>query len=476
MFSSKRLSGSLRARLLWQLLPPLFLLFSATGVIAYRQAQEHANRAYDHWLADSVNSLAQLVRWHDGRAVFVFPDAAKLIFEWDDTDSIYYRISGSRSGLIAGTAEFTGTATQARERRGSVEFFDANYQMAKVRLASLQVTAPSAEAEKVIVQVAETLHKRNELASELLRDTLIPLLVLILVAVLVVWVALSRALGPVRNVAETLEAQTHHSLDQINDESLPTEVRPLTQAMNKLLLRLAEALDAQRKFITDAAHQLRTPLTALKLHADDAVRETSLEGALPIMRQVQAAADRAVHLSNQLLLLARAEPVTDTVHFVEFDLRRVVFEAGSVWVPQSLDSGIDLGFVTEAEVQDTTPMRMRGDPVMLAEAIHNLLDNALKYAGSGARVTLTLVRADAQRALISVDDNGPGIPAHERQAVLQRFFRGDSSQSNPTDVESGSGLGLAIVREVVQTHGGELTIENGSSGRGVCISLTLPLI
>ena len=246
--------------------------------------------------------------------------------------------------------------------------------------------------------------------------------------------------------------------------------------MNKLLLRLAEALDAQRKFITDAAHQLRTPLTALKLHADDAVRETSLEGALPIMRQVQAAADRAVHLSNQLLLLARAEPVTDTVHFVEFDLRRVVFEAGSVWVPQSLDSGIDLGFVTEAEVQDTTPMRMRGDPVMLAEAIHNLLDNALKYAGSGARVTLTLVRADAQRALISVDDNGPGIPAHERQAVLQRFFRGDSSQSNPTDVESGSGLGLAIVREVVQTHGGELTIENGSSGRGVCISLTLPLI
>lgn len=461
---------SLRRQLLQRLLPPLCLLFALSGINAYYQAFKTANEAYDHWLADSVNSLAQLLTWHDGRATFVFPNGAQRMFEWDDTDKTYFHVTGSQSGNLAGDP-IQRPSSVAVNRLGKVQLFDTGFKSEAIRVAVLNVDDPQG-GEKVEVIVAETQHKRNALARKILLDSLLPLIVLILVAIGVVWFELRRALTPIHNVARSLENQTHHSLDRIDDAALPSEVHPLTHALNDLLDRLRTALATQRRFIADAAHQLRTPLTGLKLNVDDALRETTLAGATSIMRQAQTSADQLVRLTNQLLFLARAEPDATRIRFEPVDLVSLVFETGSQWVPRSFEIGIDLGF----EAPEDLNLMVQGDAVMLKEAVANLIDNALRYAGAGARVTLEVRSADPQTAVVSVEDNGPGIPVHERQAVLQRFYRGEGTQSHQLTGTPGSGLGLSIVKEVAHTHGGHIQLDTGRGDAGVKISLFLPLL
>jgi two-component system, OmpR family, sensor histidine kinase TctE len=468
--TSSSKSTSLRRQLLRRLLPPLCLLFLLSGINAYYQAFKTANEAYDHWLADSVNSLAQLLTWHEGRAAFVFPNGVQRMFEWDDTDKTYFHVIGSQSGTLAGDP-IERPASVVVNQLGKVQLFDTSFKTEIIRVAVLNVNAPQ-EGETVEIIVAETQHKRNFLIRKMLRDSLLPLIVLILVAISVVWFELRRALTPIHNVARSLESQTHHSFDRIDDTALPSEVHPLTHALNDLLDRLRTALATQRRFIADAAHQLRTPLTGLKLNVDDALRETTLVGVTPILQQAQISADQLVRLTNQLLFLARAEPDATRIRFEPVDLVTLVFETGAQWVSRSLEIGIDLGF----EASEGLSLIIQSDVVMLKEAVANLLDNALRYAGTGACVTLKVCRADPNTAMISVEDNGPGIPPHERQAVLQRFYRGEGMQSHQLTGTPGSGLGLSIVKEVVLTHGGHIQIDTARGGTGVNISIFLPLL
>ena len=327
--------------------------------------------------------------------------------------------------------------------------------------------------EPIEVRVAETLRKRQSLAAELLLSVLLPQIALVLMAGGVIWYSLRRALSPIGQVAQALEAQTHHSLEPIDDRAVPAEVAPLTQAMNDLLVRLRDALTAQRHFIADAAHQLRTPLTALKLHADEAARESDPQRLRPLVIEVQRAADRAVRLSSQLLTLARAEPSARVGEPVRFDLRATVFDAASRWVPQALAAEIDIGFLGGPQ-EGGAPITVSGDPDLFAEAIHNLLDNAIKYAGRGARLTVSVGIAETHTAQVRIDDNGPGIAPEDRRRVLERFNRGRATD-DAADRSPGIGLGLAIVAEIVRAHEGSVSIVSGSSGQGVCVVIDLPL-
>jgi signal transduction histidine kinase len=347
---------------------------------------------------------------------------------------------------------------------------------ARVRVASVSLRLDGVD-EPIEVRVAETLRKRQSLATELLLSVLLPQIALVLLAGGVIWYSLRRALSPIGQLAQALEVQTHHSLEPIDDRALPAEVAPLTQAMNDLLLRLRDALTAQRHFIADAAHQLRTPLTALKLHADEAARESDPQRLRPLVIEVQRAADRAVRLSSQLLTLARAEPSARVGEPVRFDLRATVFDAASRWVPQALAADIDIGFQGGPQ-EGGAAITVNGDPDLFAEAIHNLLDNAIKYAGRGAALTLSVALNGAmsgrQTAQVRIDDNGPGIPRQDRRRVLERFNRGRATD-DAADRSPGIGLGLAIVAEIVRAHEGSVSIETGSSGKGVCVVIDLPL-
>lgn len=463
---------SLRAQLLIRLLPPLLLLFAISGVLAYEGARHHANEVQDRWLVDSAEALAQRVMVSRGRPALDLPEAARQILQWDPEDTTWYEVKGTLSGHIAGHASVPDRPAVGAERVRQATMYDGWIAGAKVRVATVTLFLEGAP-EAIEVRVAETLRKRQMLATEILLSVLVPQIALDLVAVAVIWFTLKQRLSPIGEVAQALQMQTHHSLEPVDDRALPTEMSPLTQALNELLLRLKSALTAQRHFIADAAHQLRTPLTALKLHADEAALESDPARLRPLIHEVQRAADRAVHLSNQLLALARAEPSARIGEPRPFDLRQVAFEAASAWVPRALQAGIDLGFGPEP-ASGAQPAWMAGDPELLGEAVHNLIDNAIRYGGPGTRITVSVEPVGADRLRLRVDDDGPGIALEDRTRVLERFQRATPGADAPRPRTSGAGLGLAIVTEIARAHDGQVLLRDGLSGRGSCIDIELP--
>lgn len=292
-----------------------------------------------------------------------------------------------------------------------------------------------------------------------------------------------------QTLADTLNKQSARSVTPLPAESaerVPAELQPLINAMNALLARLRDALEAQRTFIADAAHQLRTPLTALKLHADRAVDAKTLDDARPALLELQSGANRAVRLSNQLLTLARAEPGMTLDQLgppMRVDLVSLAFDTGAEWVPRALARGLDLGFEAwpqEAASPGSLQAPVLANVVLLREAVNNLLDNAIKYVPAGGRVTLRAgMEADAASrwwGVVSVEDNGPGIPPERRGEVFQRFFRGDADH-RPGQPQ-GSGLGLAIVHDIVRLHGGTVAIDDATARDGSRVMrfvLRLPL-
>ena len=341
----------------------------------------------------------------------------------------------------------------------------------------------------IVVEVAELLDHRDTAAKEVLLSVSIPLIVLLAVGGLILSLVLKEELQPLQTLADTLNKQSAQSVTPLPPDSaqrVPAELQPLINAMNALLARLRAALEAQRTFIADAAHQLRTPLTALKLHADRAVDAKTLEEARPALLELQSGANRAVRLSNQLLTLARAEPGRTLDQLgppMRVDLVSLAFDTGAQWVPRALARGLDLGFEAwpqEAASPGSLQAPVLANAVLLREAINNLLDNAIKYVPTGGRITLRAgMEADAASrwwGVVSVEDNGPGIPHERRGEVFQRFFRGDADHL--PGQPQGSGLGLAIVHDIVRLHGGTVAIDDAIARDGCRVMrfvLRLPL-
>ena len=302
-----------------------------------------------------------------------------------------------------------------------------------------------------VIQVAQPLQIRQKLAAGAALRSVAPLLFIAPVMALLVWWLAAQTLAPLRRVAEDVSARDEQSLRPLPMAGLPREVAPLVGALNGLLQRLAASLGAQRAFVADAAHELRSPLTALKLQMqllrrapDEASRGAAIEA-------LNAGIDRAARLVEQLLALARAEPGAPPAEPVELDLSELVRAAVAATVPfaQSRQTSIEL-FAD-------TPVPMYGDAAALSALARNLADNAVRYSPHGARVEVR-VRHDAAAAVLLVDDTGPGITPQERARVFDRFYRHAAGD------EAGTGLGLAIVRSVAERH--EASVELGASPLG----------
>ena len=453
---------SLGGRLLAGLIGPLAVLFLISGATSYGLAQYFADAVYDGWLFDSVSSLAlEIDRTSSGPNVDM-PAQTQRLFEWDVTDNTYFNISGAKRGLIAGRANLPAPPDDDDvDEYQSAQLYDARMDGQAVRVAVLKL--PEAEyGEEVTVQVAETTRKRRGLAQVILLSTLIPQLLLIAVAAIAIRRGIHHGLRPLRLIADRLESRSHRQLAPLADEGVPREVQPLTRALNELLSRLEGALSAQRRFIAEAAHQLRTPLTAIKLQAEEIRREGEATPLRPLLDALRASTDRATRLSNQLLSLARAEPDgAGLSSFRRFDLVRLVEEAGAEWVPRAFARGLDIRFTSEPNRQ---PVWIDGDPDLLREAINNLFDNALKYhPGKGA---IHLRVGSTPTPSVAVEDDGPGVPADQRPQMLRRFVRGSRGE--------GSGLGLPIALEIARLHGGDLLLEDTPTGAGLSARIVLP--
>lgn len=312
-----------------------------------------------------------------------------------------------------------------------------------------------------MIQIAETLSKRDRNLYEILAIMIAPALVMVLAAVLLVWFGISRGLTPLQKLQAEIAARSLRDLRPVPEDHAPEEVRPVIASLNTLLNNLAAAIDGQQRFLANAAHQLRTPLAGLQTQVEVALRKDMPAELRATFEQLLTATQRAAHLANQLLTLARAEP--GALHLMamqNLNLATLIEEVIGQWLGRAKSKHIDLGFeITSAELS--------GDPLLIGELVANLIDNAIRYTPEDGYVTVRCYQDGG--AVLEVDDNGIGIPESQREKVLERFYRVDGSPGN------GCGLGLAIVQEIAKLHGAELTISTPDHARGTRIKVRFPL-
>ncbi|KQR89766.1 histidine kinase [Burkholderia sp. Leaf177] len=313
-----------------------------------------------------------------------------------------------------------------------------------------------------VVQLAQPLSIRNRLAAGVAWRTLWPLVLLLPLLGMAIWIIVGRGLTPLQRVTRALDTRHPEALEHLPDNRLPEEVVPVVRALNALLDRLAIALDTQKAFVADAAHELRTPLAAVQIQSQLVARAKDDDSRKEALDDLQAGITRATRLAEQLLALARSEPDGKSAT-TPVDLHALLDECvgGSVLVAQQ--RGVDLG------IEASEAATVTGDSNALRVMFNNLIDNATKYTPDGGRVDVCL-RVDEGHPVVEIADNGPGIPADERVRVFDRFYRvGASADRARTDV-AGSGLGLAIVRRIAEQHGATVLLAESKAG-GLLVSI-----
>jgi two-component system sensor histidine kinase TctE len=445
---------SLRRLLLGWLLPFLLVLLVLGAVAAYLVALRTASAAYDRALLDGGLAIAKQVRILGGHAELDLPPVAQQILLTDKYDRIYYLVRGPQGEFVAGHKGLPPPPESPPPERNWV-YYDGFYQNEPVRAAALFI--PSVYGD-IQVTVAETLVKRRNLIREILLGMLVPEILLAAAAIGLIWFGIGRGLAPLARLKGEIAARSSRDLRPVPEDHAPLEIRPVVHGLNELLARLEESLSTQRRFVSNAAHQIRTPVAALQAQVDLALRQQDPDEVRQTLKQISCAAERTSHLTNQLLTLARAEPGG---HFATamtpVDLGEIVQEVAASWMPQALAKDIDLGF-------EISSARVTGRPLLLRELLANLLDNAIRYTPTGGRITVRTAASDGT-ALLQVEDNGPGIPEDEREKVLERFYRPEGAPG------TGCGLGLAIVNEIALAHDATVKLETPPSGSGLLVNV-----
>jgi signal transduction histidine kinase len=447
---------SLRAGLLLRFGIVLILLLALDGLASYFTALHFANLVYDRWLIDSTRSLAQAVRAEHGRIEFDLPRTALEIFQFDEVDKTYFKVSSKRRGLIGGDAELPDVAPA---EIGGLRLAFATLHAKRVRVVSTLI-APGRPADEVLVSVAETLIKRSTLTREILIGMAAPQIALLAIALLLGRIGVNRGLKPLTDLAAQIEARGQSNLSPVPQTGLPREARVLVARINDLLARLGHAMRAQKRFVADAAHQLRTPLAAILLHAERAERAPDPSSEREALGALHRSVERAARVTQQLLALARTDPeAVSAIQLKPVNLTVLTRQVGEEWIPRALARDVDFGLVAPDEA-----VMVRGDERLLGEALSNLIDNALRYGHRGGHVTL-IVESGPQPKL-SVQDDGPGIPLEERRRIFERFYRVQNAAGE------GCGLGLSIVEEIARLHQATVEVGSGANDLGARFTLT----
>lgn len=446
---------SLRRKLLTWLLLPLLILFFLRAGYNYYYGNRLSNHVYDRLLLTLANSLAEQIRYDNAGRGPVLPAAAPRILLADEHDSIYFAVRDERGRIVAGEPRMP--AVPAAFATQPQVFTNGRIYDRDVRIVSLHVAQ---DARRYAVQVAETQTKRSLLSREFQTGVILPQMIIIVLATLIVWFGIGKSVAPLKRLQTAVSQRSHRDLSPLSADDIPAEVQPLVAAINELLARLSATLDAQNRFIADAAHQLRTPLAGLKAQIELAQRQHDPAALRHCLQSLRGSADRMGRLVGQLLALARNEPnVEHAVRRDPVDLGALAGAIAGDWVPRALAQHIDLGFEAPA-----APVLLPGDAARLKDLLDNLLDNAVRYGRPGGQITVVVTREDGLPVL-AVTDDGPGIPPAQRERVFERFY---SLLGHGAD---GSGLGLAIVQEIARMHGGEARVDSGPQGVGTRVSV-----
>ena len=463
--------GSLRGQLLRWLLGPLLALVALNTVFVYRNALDAADVAYDRSLLASTRALAERVSIVGGKVVADVPYVALDSFETDTMGRIYYKVSGIRGETVSGYGDLPpvpANVPRSETYPALVRFYHANYNGQPVRIAALlQPVYDDSMRGIALIQVGETLEARRLLSNQILFDTLTWQALLLLALALLVWFAVRLVLQPLMRLKSAVEAGSINDSTDVDPALVHKEVRPLVAAMNHSRARLQHLIASQRRFIADASHQLRTPLTVLKTQAELALRECDRAGSDPeqtraalrqIVQSMAVTTDSTVNLANRLLTLARIEHGGDAEGAATLaapvSLRDIARQVGLELAMAAVAKQIDMSLDANG------PGMVEGQALLLHEMIANLADNALRYTPLGGSLALT-VHEDDSGVVLEVSDSGPGIAAAERERVFAPFYRAAATlERNP----GGAGLGLAIVQDIATLHGATITLGDAPGG------------
>ena len=453
---------SLFGEILDWMLTPMLLLWPISLVLTWLVAQSIAGKPFDRALEYNAGALAQLVSVSNNRVQFNLPLPARELLRADDSDTVYYQVLGAQGEFLSGERDLPLPADDEKAFFGEVRLRDAEVHGVDVKIAYTWVKLTLPNARPALVQVAETMEKRSVLATEIVKGVMLPQFVILPMAVLLVWLALVQAIKPLNRLEERIRARKPDDLSPIDAQAVPLEVVPLVSSVNDLLMRLKDSIATQKRFLADAAHQLKTPLAGLRMQADLAQREgANTEELKQSLRQIGRSSIRATHTVNQLLALARAESSGSAMPRVACDLADLTISVVRDCVPRALEKQIDLGY--EGPQAGADGGQLVGNPTLLKELIRNLVDNAINYTPSSSDVpgmitARVLIDAFGKILVLQVEDSGPGVPLAERELIFQPFYR-----ALGTEVD-GSGLGLRIVMEIAHLHDATIGVEDTRPG------------
>ena len=453
-------SLSLRRQLLLWLLLPQLVLWLVGGALTYRIALNYAEKGLDQSLSQSVRSLARQVKPLGSGLLVDFPQAAQAIIEEDPDDRVSYMVSSPPGRFLIGNQRFVEQPDT--HSINTPVFYRIEIGNKPMRAVALDVAYGEAEHPQLLrVQLAKSYVARERIAQELIADLLAPLLLLGVALSWLVYAGIKRGMSPLTKLENQLQHRSISDLTELELTTAPKEVHALVAAINRLLTAVRRNVRQEKRFINDAAHQLRTPLAGLINQTDLALHEQDTDLIKARLHKVHAGAQRSAHLVNQLLALARSGAEAP---MGEVDLAQLAKDVARELSPRAVSLKVDLGYEGDEHAW------MQGSSILLREAIHNLIDNALRYgvdASNHVDATVT-VRVQSQDAdlVLTVEDNGPGLNHAQLDQLFERFWRG-------SELPGGCGLGLSIVREIAKRHGGD-AVATPMTPQGLSIRLVLP--
>ncbi len=444
--------ASLRWRLFLWLALPLSAVLVMSAVILYPIAVYSVRTGYDNALMDTAHSLARLLPMleRQGKPIGAQADT---VLRTDQFDRTYYSVQTADGRLLAGDSALDIVPINPSQR--GEQFYDTEIEGKQVRVASLWA---SDKDRFLLVRAAETTVKRDILTRQVATGLIAIEIILVCTVAVLLWVGIGYGLAPLEKLRREIVARSPRDLSPVSEEHAPVEAQALVRAINSLLQQLAATLRGQEAFVSNAAHQLRTPLAGVRMQVEYALQQDNPAEWQRALRALDPPVQRSVHLINQLLALAQVE--SSAVSMAAVDLDQELEELAAEWMPHAIAKEIDLGLELER-------VKVHGNRLLLRELVSNLVDNALRYSPQNGRVTVRLIGGGGGR--LEVEDEGMGIPVEERKNVLRRFYRVSGNMSE------GCGLGLAIVDEICTLHGATIEIRDGSSGSGTLVAVTFKL-
>lgn len=465
---SKR--STLLGRILLWMIAPLFIMWTIGIVITYFISLNLANSPYDKTLANHLRILRyEVEQQHLKNGIHLSESVTTILRGGTDEPPIAWQILDANGHIIAGDTNLPTPESWAYDIN-QIRYRNATYNHRTVRLAYVW-GGRDQDNQGFLTVVAESAESRAVLQQEILTGMLTPQLIILPLAAMLAGLGLMQGLEPLNLLQEHLRKRKPNNLSPIRDDLAPAEIVPLLASMNSLLERLSTSIETQRRFVANAAHQLKTPLAGIRTQSELALRQNDPNQIKASLEQLVTGSQRATRLVNQLLSLAKAESfdALNTKTSEPIDIAAIAQECTSSWVQAAIEKNIDLGF--ENQTDNTDSLYIFGNSLMITELLNNLIDNAILYTPAKGHVTVRTM-ATAEQVYLEVQDTGPGVPIAEQNKVFDRFYRILGQKAE------GSGLGLAIVQEITELHKGKISfvplgnhIDPASSGTRLRISL-----